>query len=479
MMLHKIINPEETLNNFPNINIKSIKSNSKEVTKGDLFVAVNGNNVDGNNFIDEAIKLGASAIITSNKKVEERAIPHIIVNDVRKTLSKIASSFYGDPSKELKIIGITGTNGKTTTASLIYSILKNAKVKVAQIGTLGIKGEKEIQTNSLTTPDALTLQKTFSSLIKNNFTHVVMEVSSHSLSQNRVDNVDFDIALFTNLTSDHLDYHKNIESYFIAKSTLFEMLRPDAIAIVNSSASFGKRIIKKCKSHYITYSARNKGDIIFDNLKVKMDGINGRINIGDKNYNVKSRLIGDFNSENILAAVACAHFLKVETDKIEKGIEKCLRIPGRMEIFKVASGAKIIIDYAHTPDAYEKVLFNINELNPNFKNLYVLFGAGGDRDKSKRKKMGSIVETFATHSFIVPDNPRTEDQVAIFKDIKSGFKKNNYTFFEDRDLGLKTVIGNSKESDIVVILGKGRENYQIIGKNKVFQSDLNIIKSYQ
>ena len=467
MMLHKIINPlEETINNFPNVNIKNIKSNSKEVKKGDLFIAVNGNIVDGNNFIDEAIELGASAIITSNKKMQEKAIPHIIVHDARKTLSKVASSFYGDPSKELKVIGITGTNGKTTTASLIYSILKNAKFKVAQIGTLGIKGEKEIQSNSLTTPDALTLQKTFSSLLKNNFTHVVMEVSSHSLSQNRVDNVDFDIALFTNLTSDHLDYHKDIESYFIAKSILFEMLRPDAIAIVNNSAIFGKRIIKKCKSHHITYSARNKSDIIFDNLKVKMDGINGSINISDKNYKVKSRLIGDFNSENILAAVACAHFLKIDTDKIEKGIEKCSSIPGRMEIFKMASGAKVIIDYAHTPDAYEKVLFNIKELNLNFKNLYVLFGAGGDRDKSKRKKMGSIVETFATHAFIVPDNPRTEDQVAIFKDIKSGFKKNNYTLFDDRDLGVKTVIGNSKENDVVVILGKGRENYQIIGKTK-------------
>ena len=480
MMLHKIINPlKETLNNFPNVNIKNIKSNSKEVTKGDLFIAINGNVVDGNNFIDEAIELGASAIITSNKKVQERAIPHIIVQDARKTLSKVASSFYGNPSKKLKVIGITGTNGKTTTASLIYSILKNAKFKVAQIGTLGITGEKEIQSNSLTTPDAVTLQKTFSSLHKNNFTHVVMEVSSHSLSQNRVDNVDFDIALFTNLTSDHLDYHKDIESYFTAKSILFEMLRPDAIAIANNSASFGKRIIKKCKSHHITYSATNKSDITFDNLKVKMDGISGRANISDKSYKIKSRLIGDFNSENILAAVACAHFLKIETDKIEKGIEKCSSIPGRMEMLKLANGVKVIIDYAHTPDAYEKVLLNVKELNLNFKNLYVLFGAGGDRDKSKRKRMGSIVENFATHAFIVPDNPRTEDQVAIFKDIKSGFKKNNYTLFNDRDLGVKTVISNSKKNDIVVILGKGRENYQIIGKNKVYQSDLDIIKSHQ
>ena len=169
-------------------------------------------------------------------------------------------------------------------------------------------------------------------------------------------------------------------------------------------------------------------------------------------------------------------FLKIETDKIEKGIEKCSNIPGRMETFKMENGAKVIIDYAHTPDAYEKVLFNIKELNLNFKNLYVLFGTGGDRDKSKRKKMGSIVETFATHAFIVPDNPRTEDQVAIFKDIKSGFKKNNFTLFYDRDLGVKTVIGNSKESDVVVILGKGRENYQMIGNKKVYQSDLDIIK---
>ena len=480
MMLHRIISPlKDSINNFPNVNVRNIKSNSKKVKKGDLFVAIPGNISDGNNFIDEAIELGASAVITNNKKVKEKTIPHIIVDNTRKTLSKVASSFYGNPSKHLKIIGITGTNGKTTTASLVYSILKKAKIKVAQIGTLGIKNEKEIKPNSLTTPDAITLQKTFSHLLENNYTHVVMEVSSHSLSQYRVNNVDFDLAIFTNLTPDHLDYHKDIESYFLAKSKLFKMLRSDAIAIVNNSSKFGKRIIKECKSHHITYSNTTKSEIVFDNLRIEMNGINGKIKVRDKIYKVKSRLIGDFNSENIVAAVSCAHFLRINRNIIEKGIEKCQTVPGRMEIFKIKTGANIIIDYAHTPDAYEKVLFNICRLNTNFKNLYVLFGAGGDRDKLKRKQMGTIVENYATHAFIVPDNPRTEDPVQIFKNIKSGFKKNNYTLFNDRDIGIKTVLSNLKENDIVVILGKGRENYQIIGNDKIYQSDLDIIKSFQ
>ena len=249
---------------------------------------------DGSHFIGEAITLGASAIITKNKRTENDIVPHIIVDNPRKTLSKVAAKFYGEPSKSLKVIGITGTNGKTTTASLIHSIFKEAKVKIAQIGTLGIKDGKKLKKSALTTPDAITLQKTFSNLLKDNFTHVVMEVSSHSLAQHRVDDIDFDVAIFTNLTTDHLDYHKNMESYFLAKSKLFKMLGQNATAIINNSSIFGKRIIKRCKSKNITYSIEGQSEIFFEKVKIKMDGIDGFLRVKDKNYRVKSSLIGEF-----------------------------------------------------------------------------------------------------------------------------------------------------------------------------------------
>ena len=479
--LHDIMVPLKVdITKFPNLKFKGIKTDSNKVTKGDIFVAIKGNNYDGNNYISQAVKSGACAIITDSHSCELIHPNQIKVENSRKAISSISASFYNNPSKRLKVIGITGTNGKTSTAWLITSILKEAGLKVAQIGTLGIITDEKVTKKGLTTPDPITLHKTFSILEKNKFTHVVMEVSSHALDQHRVDDVDFDLAIFTNLTQDHLDYHKSMESYYSAKSKLFKSLDPKAISIINNSSKYSEKFKKASNCKVVTFSKTKKSDFYFDNeFSSTLNGITGQISFKNTNYKIKSKLVGDFNCENILASVAASHVLKIEQKAIELGIQNCHVVPGRMESFELLSGAKAIIDYAHTPDAYQKVLETINKKVFGLNNIYVVFGAGGERDRLKRPQMAQISEKFATHTFVVPDNPRKENTKTITKDIIAGFNCNNYSLFENREKGLKKALSLAKKDDLIIILGKGRENYQKIGNLKIRHSDLKIIQNFQ
>ncbi len=463
----------------PNTLIHGLAMNSNEVNKGDIFIAIPGTRLDGHNFIAQAIDKGASAIISNGKDLGKLPVPQIKVANPRKAASIVASEFYGHPTKHLKVIGITGTNGKTTTASILKSILDNAGYKVAQIGTLGLIADDFEQIKTLTTPDPITLQKLFSQLKEANYSHIVMEVSSHALDQFRVADVDFDIAVFTNLSPEHLDYHATVESYFQSKLRLFTMLTINSTAIVNISDSFGKRISKKSLAPVVPFSKSNNNSIHYKKMETSMAGIAGEIIAGRNKYSIKSRLIGDFNSENILAAVSVAHALGENKKDIENGIRNCNSIPGRMEPYCLSSGAIVIIDYAHTPDAYLKVLSTIRQSQSDSGNLYAVFGAGGDRDKTKRPQMAEIAERFAKHCFITPDNPRTENPEKIAKEISMGFKGSDYTIFCERSLGLKAAFGRAKEKDIIIVLGKGREQYQDIMGAKIFYSDIEIIKEYQ
>jgi len=473
---HSLTQPDQDV---PDIGISGVKVNSTQVEKGDLFIAISGTKVDGHDYIHDAIDAGAGAIISNGRDVGDLPVPQIKVANPRRAASIVAAEYYEHPTKDMTVIGITGTNGKTTTAFLVQSILKTANIQSAQFGTLGLIADGFEQEASLTTPDAIVLQKQFSDLKDKGFSHIVMEVSSHALDQYRVADVDFNIGVFTNLTPEHLDYHATLESYYHAKAKLFRMLDLDATAILNGSDPYGERMAEESHATQLIYSRKNGNSIHFSEVMFSIHGIKGTIVAGKQEYNIVSKLIGEFNVENILAAVSVAHALGIEKSVIEQAIEECACIPGRMETFQLQSQAMAIVDYAHTPDAYEKVLGTVKHLTPSSRKLFVVFGAGGNRDKSKRPEMARITEMFASHCFITPDNPRSEDPDQISKEVISGFTTDAYTVYADREKGLRDALAQSSKNDIVVVLGKGREEYQEISGQKEIYSDLKIIRDYQ
>ena len=463
---------------IPEISFKGIATDSKKVKHGDLFIAIKGEQHNGNEYIKNAIELGAAGIITEEELTKKMSIPQLRVNSSRKALSALSAAYYGNPSKKLKIIGITGTNGKTTTATLVKSILEDANIKVAQIGTLGLKAKGMEPQNTLTTPDALFLHNLFSKLLDSGFTHIVMEVSSHALDQSRVADIDFDLAVFTNISPEHLDYHKNFKSYAATKQKLFKMLGKNAISVINISEDFGVKLSNTVESSVVGFSNNNSTGIYFESIDNSINGITGIVNAKNIKYSIKSNLIGLFNSENILAAIGASQALGIEKKSIEDGIHNCSLIEGRMEIYHLKNQAKAIIDYAHTPDSYIKVMETIKNLQSYDSDLHVIFGAGGDRDKKKRAIMANIVEKYANHIYVTPDNPRYEKQCEINNQIISGFKSNRFSVYEDREKGIEEAICKAKTNDIIAVLGKGREPYQEILGKKIPHSDLEIVRRY-
>ena len=456
-----------------NLDILDITYNSKKVKKGSLFVCLCGENSDGHDFAKDAEKNGAAAILCE-KQVQVN-IPQIVVSSTRKALSKVFSCFYDNPQNKLKIIGLTGTNGKTTTSFLIKSILEESGKKVGLIGTQGAFIGKQFFQTGLTTPDPQFLFKLLKEMVDFGVEYVVMEVSAHALSLDKTEGIVFEVGVLTNLTQDHLDFFKTMENYKRAKFKLFEGNKIKS-AVLNFDDEFGSKLAETITVPFLSYSLNNPSDV----FAAKIGNKNGKnkfiVNILDNVFDVESNLIGEFNIYNSLAAASVAAMLGCSTKQIKNGLEKLFGVEGRLNRFNLSNGVVAFIDFAHTPDGIEKALNAIRELK--FKQIITVFGCSGNRDKDKRHKMGQIAEKLSDYVVLTTDNPRFENPELILDDIEIGMKKTAHTRFVSREQAVEFALTLAKKSDCVAILGKGAETYQDINGVNVPYSDFEVVKNF-
>jgi UDP-N-acetylmuramoyl-L-alanyl-D-glutamate--2,6-diaminopimelate ligase len=457
--------------------IEGITYDSRKVKKNFLFIAINGYKNDGHRYIDKAIKLGAVAIvIDSNFECKNTNIPIIRVKNSRQAMSKMSANFFNNCSSKIKIVGITGTNGKTTVTQLVDYILKYNNYASSSIGTLGFQGPNGLSSTGFTTPESVELQNMLQTLSLGGITHLTMEISSHALSLSRVDDVNVDIAVFTNLTAEHLDFYKNMEEYFNAKLKLFKKLDSNKIAIINNDNKYSKKIKNYTKAKILTFGFNSKSTIYPEKITMTLEGSKFVINFKKQKIKVMTKLIGDFNISNILASILICDSLGLEINKIVNAIENFTLVPGRFESFKKNNNGTIIVDYAHTPDAFEKMLSLIKKIDKQ-KKIITLFGCGGDRDNLKRPLLGQISDKYSDKVIITDDNPRFENPKKIINDIISGFKSTNYSIINDRKVAIEKAITKLTGTEVLMILGKGIENYQIVNNKKYNHNDVDIVKS--
>jgi UDP-N-acetylmuramoyl-L-alanyl-D-glutamate--2,6-diaminopimelate ligase len=478
--LHQIIDSLHLLKPYkgPNIDISSIENDNRKVNKGSLFICLKGYTVDGHDFAKSAVDNGAVAIIAERKL--DLQVPVVVVKDTFKAMAVIADAFYGQPSQKLHLIGITGTNGKTTTSHLIEKIFADQQRKTGLIGTMYTKiGEEKVE-NKNTTPDSLTLQKTFRTMLDKNVEMAVMEVSSHALDLGRVHGTDFDVAIFTNLSQDHLDYHETMEEYKRAKGLLFSQLgnrfniSHPKYAIFNSDDLTYHDYKKMTAAHIVTYGIDTEADIKATHIKMTPEGTAFDINIQGQAYPITIQLAGKFNVYNVLASIAAALVSNISLTDIISSLEKIEGVPGRFELVKAGQDFSVIVDYAHTPEALENVLKTIKQFAD--KEIFTVIGCGGDRDKTKRPLMAQIACLYSTIPIFTSDNPRSENPISILKDMEEGVYGQSYHSIVDRKQAIKYAIERARQGDVILIAGKGHETYQTVGGQNFDFDDRQVAK---
>ena len=454
--------------------VAGVQHDSRRVKVGDLFVSIKGLKYDGHDFIHEAFLRGARAFVVERSDV---AVPSdltvIRVGCTRRALAYLSCRFYGEPSRRLTLIGVTGTNGKTTTTFLLESILKAAGRKVGLVGTVSYRFGGRERPAERTTPEASDLQAFLAEILKQGADSAVLEVSSHSLTLSRVESLEFDGAVFTNLTQDHLDFHGSFEAYFQAKAKLFQSLGEGApkgvekAAFLNADDPYADRIASLTRAKVYRYGVERRGDLTAEKVELSLEGIKGKVISPWGSFPFYSSLVGRHNLSNILAAVGVGLHLKVPPESVAEGIAQLQRVPGRFEKVEAGQPFGVVVDYAHTPDALERVLKTAKGFCRG--RLIAVFGCGGDRDRSKRPKMGEAAARIADLVVLTSDNPRSEDPQRIIAEIEEGTKKvwrggEGYVKIPDRRCAIEAALSRAKPLDIVLIAGKGHETCQIIGE---------------
>lgn len=455
--------------------IGQIDYDSRKVEGGSLFVAIPGARDDGHRHVEEAIRRGARAVVWEKPFALSLPASHVTfiqVPDARRALARLAARFYGHPAERLTLIGITGTNGKTTTAHLVESILKAAGHPVGYIGTLGYRCGNHLEPTGLTTPEAPDLQRILWEMVEQGASHVVLEVSSHSLTLHRVEGCRFPVGVFTNLTGDHLDFHGTMEEYFSAKQQLFR--EPGAeVAVINADDPWGRSILDGSSACPLTYGLDSLADIRARDIQLTQSHLSFTARIAAGEVALESSLIGRHNLYNILAAIGVSYALGLDGEQVQQGIRALKGVPGRFERVEAGQGFAVVVDYAHTDDALHRLLLAARELTPG--RLILVFGCGGDRDRSKRPRMGEVAARRSDYAIITSDNPRSEEPEAIIREIESGFRQaapdpGRYEVTVDRQQAIRRAISLARPGDTVVLAGKGHETYQIL-KDRVIHFD--------
>jgi UDP-N-acetylmuramoyl-L-alanyl-D-glutamate--2,6-diaminopimelate ligase len=457
----------------PNSRVSKVMCNSNYVSKGDLFVALKGERTDGREYIRQAARKGAEYFVVDRKYGEDNDYKIIKVNDTKKALARITNNYYGFPSKKINVIGITGTNGKTTTSYVLESVLKAAGKGAGVIGSINYRLKDKILDSKNTTPGCLQFHALLNEMVKERLEFAVCEISSHALKQRRTEGISFKYAVYTNLSPEHLDYHKTMDDYFRSKLKLFKSLSSRATAIVNIDDPFGRRIIEQTKAKTVAYSARGdiNADVKCKDPELSLKGTDVRVITPGFELSVKSNLVGAHNVYNILAAAAFAYHEGISADIFKAGIESLRIVPGRFEVLRLGQPFNVVVDYAHTEDALAKVLAAARALTKN--RIILVFGCGGDRDREKRPKMGNTASRLSDFFFITNDNPRNEDPNAIAEDIRKGIPKRyeDYRIILPRAEAIKAALRMAGSEDTVLIAGKGHEDYQIFRDKAVHFSD--------
>ncbi len=475
--LKKILDtiPIRSVKGDTSIEVNQIHFDSRKVADGDLFVACRGTATDGHRFIGLAVKQGASVIVCEElpQEINENKT-YVVVDDSREALACLSHIFYNEPSTKLKLVGVTGTNGKTTIATLLFRLFKNMGYKVGLLSTVCNYIDNDIISATHTTPDAIQLNHLLAKMVEQGCEYCFMEVSSHAVDQKRIAGLQFTGGIFTNITHDHLDYHKTFDSYLKAKKLFFDYLPKGSFAVSNADDKNGKIMLQNTKAHKLMYSVRSFADFRCRILEKHFDGMLLEMD----NVEMWTNLIGDFNACNLLAVYAAACLLNQNKEDVLRGLSELKPVDGRFQSVVSPQGVMAIVDYAHTPDALKNVLNTIADLRTRNEQVITVVGAGGDRDKSKRPEMAKIAAMLSDKVILTSDNPRTEDPVQIIEDMKAGVGAvdvRKVLAVTDRKEAIKTAAMLAQPKDIILIAGKGHEDYQEINGVKHHFDDREVI----
>ena len=458
------------------VEIKGISTDSRSMSEGDLFVAVRGHEADGHEYTGQAVNAGAAALVVENPV--EADIPVVVVDNSSAAVASLARVFYCDPSSKILLIGVTGTNGKTSTAFILQSILQRSHYPVGIIGTVGFGACGDLQAATHTTPSLSELNRIMAGFVDRGCRAVVMEVSSHAAAQGRIDGLEFDIGVFTNISRDHMDYHGNLENYIEAKETFVRTLtgpgrsKGPGTLVYNIDDGHVSRIGERFTGSKIAFGTSDSAGFRYEDLVADLSGTRFRLVSSALDIPVELRLLGSFSALNALGAAAAAHAAGADREAIAGGLADMVEIPGRFHLVPSDGGPTVIVDYAHTPDALEKLLLFCRELSP--ARLVTVFGCGGDRDRGKRPMMGKAAAELSDMVYVTSDNPRTEEPDSIIRDILEGMSGSDTPFevIPERGDAIRRSIGSAAEGDMVVLAGKGHEEYQVLASESIHFSDI-------